>query len=89
LHPNIQEIIAWKNGEFWFNNTSIQSIMRQIARWYNVDIAYKGNLSDVKLSGVLSKKQNVEALFNILEATKQVRFKEDQNIITVTPYSGS
>lgn len=89
LHPNIQEIIAWKNGEFWFNKTSIQSIMRQIARWYNVDIAYKGDLSGIKLSGVLSKKQNMEALFNILEATKQVRFKVEQNIITVMPYSKS
>ncbi|HEY0175648.1 MAG TPA: FecR domain-containing protein, partial [Pedobacter sp.] len=35
---DMEEIIAWKNGNFQFNNADIETVMRQISRWYNVDI---------------------------------------------------
>lgn len=35
------EMTAWKNGMFQFNNSDVQTIMRQLARWYDVDIVYE------------------------------------------------
>jgi ferric-dicitrate binding protein FerR (iron transport regulator) len=37
---NIEEVMAWKNGMFKFNRTDLREIMRQIARWYDVEVSY-------------------------------------------------
>src|SRR5699024_2610085 len=44
---NRQQIIAWKNGLFWFENSDINEVMKQLSRWYDVDIEIKGNIPDL------------------------------------------
>jgi len=41
-HVDVQEVIAWKNGYFHFDNSSLEKTMRQLARWYDVDVRYEG-----------------------------------------------
>ena len=41
---DLNEAVAWKNDHFVFNGESIQAIMRQISRWYDVDVSYEGNM---------------------------------------------
>lgn len=43
---DLEKVMAWKNGTFSFNNTSLHELMRQSSRWYNVEIVYKGNVKD-------------------------------------------
>lgn len=84
---NIDEVVAWKNGKFMFdNNTDIGTIMRQISRWYNVDIEYQGNISQ-RFWGSISKNVNVSQVLKILEATGSVKFKVEGNKIIVIPVS--
>jgi len=83
--PRIDQIMAWKNGEFRFENTEIGTIMRQLSRWYDLSVVYKGDISEVKLSGVLSRKEEVSQLLEILEATHKVHFDIKGNKITVLP----
>lgn len=84
---NIDEVVAWKNGKFMFdNNTDIGTIMRQISRWYNVDIEYQGNISQ-RFWGSISKNVNVSQVLKILEATGGVKFKVEGNKIIVIPVS--
>lgn len=84
---NIEQIMAWKNGEFRFENTSIETIMRQVERWYNLDVVYKGELpADLALSGVIAQTEKVTQLLDILEATHRVRFSVEGNKIIVMPY---
>jgi ferric-dicitrate binding protein FerR (iron transport regulator) len=84
---NIDEVVAWKNGKFMFdNNTDIGAIMRQISRWYNVDIEYQGNISQ-RFWGSISKNVNVSQVLKILEATGEVKFKIEGNKIFVIPVS--
>lgn len=75
--------IAWKNGDFSFNNTSIYNIMRQISRWYDVDVIYKDSL-DVHLNGHISMDVKASKVFQILELTKEVNFKIDGKKIVVS-----
>jgi ferric-dicitrate binding protein FerR (iron transport regulator) len=82
---NIDEVIAWKDGKFRFGeNTDIGTIMRQISRWYNVDIEYKGNINQ-RFWGSISKDVNVSRVLKILEATGGVKFKVEGNKIIVMP----
>jgi len=77
--------LAWKNGQFMFNDENIQSIMRQIARWYNVEVVYAGKPLESKVFwGSISRFQNVSEVLDILELTKSVKFKiEGRRIIVM------
>lgn len=82
---NMDEVMAWKDGKFMFDkNTDIATIMRQISRWYNVDIEYKGKTNQ-RFWGSISKDVNVSQVLKILETTGGVKFKVDVNKITVMP----
>jgi ferric-dicitrate binding protein FerR (iron transport regulator) len=83
--PDLEDVMAWKEGEFRFRKTDISMIMRQIARWYDVDIEYKGDLSGIKLYGSMTRKENAAQLLELLEQTGMVHFSTNGNKITVMP----
>ena len=84
---NMEEVVAWKNGKFIFDkNTDIGTIMRQISRWYNVNIEYRGKINQL-FWGSISKDVNVLQVLKILEATGGVKFKVEGNKIIVMPAS--
>lgn len=82
---DLEQALAWKEGKFRFRNTSIQTIMRQMARWYNIEVSYQGDLSDIRLTGIISRRENAAALLEILSSTKRVHFDINDNRILVTP----
>jgi ferric-dicitrate binding protein FerR (iron transport regulator) len=65
--------VAWKAGYFSFHHTSIYEIMRQISRWYNVDVSYADSL-DVSLNGHISRGVNASEVFRTLELTGELTF---------------
>jgi len=81
---NTQEAVAWKNGDFIFDNEDFGSILRQVARWYNVEIIDNGNHEDLHLSGTVSRSKNISAVLKALEVTGKVKFKVDGNRVIVT-----
>lgn len=85
-NANIDEVMAWKNGWFYFEGANIKTIMKQISKYYNVDIEYKG---DVNYSFVMkvSRTEPISELLKIMELTDLVRFKIDENKITVIEYN--
>lgn len=86
LPANEEETLAWKNGYFQFNEADIFTIMRQVARWYDVEVIYSGRLEEVQFSGLISRREQIGQLLHILEAAHQVRFKINGRQITVLPY---
>lgn len=84
-HPDIEEVLAWKNGRFKFNNTGVVGIMRQIARWYDVEIKTEGDLSAIRFSGGISRKDNIEKLLEILESEGRVKFIRQGRHIIMQP----
>ena len=81
-HADLDEVMAWKNGRFYFEEADIKTIMRQVEKWYNVEVKYE---ADIKYSFVaeISRSENVSRLLNILELTRLVHFKIEGNKITV------
>jgi ferric-dicitrate binding protein FerR (iron transport regulator) len=45
---NVEEVTAWKNGYFEFNHADIKTIMKQLARWYDLEIVYANNVPEKK-----------------------------------------
>lgn len=85
-NADIEEAVAWKNGRFAFNNTDIKTIMRQVERWYNVDVVFERE-SDLHFTGELSRFVNVSQLLRKLELTNEVKFRIENGRITVLPSS--
>lgn len=82
---NLDAVLAWKNGLFYFDNTNIKAIMNEIARWYNVSVAYETtDLADKNFSGVVSRYSDVDALLKRLELTGTVHFRIENRTIIVT-----
>lgn len=78
---DVDEVIAWKNGKFSFNSADIRTIMRQAARWYDVDVVYEGTTGET-FSGNPSRSENISQLLKILEATGKVQFEiKDKQVI--------
>lgn len=82
---DIEAALAWKNGLFRFRDESIETIMRQVSRWYDVDVEYQGNVKDMRFGAAISRKENVSKLLQFLELTGTVHFKIDNHKITITP----
>jgi len=72
---NAAEEIAWKNGFFVFREEGIESIMRKLARWYNLEVSYEEDLSGMTFLGVVSRSKNLSSVLQVMEATGNVHFK--------------
>ena len=81
---DMEEVVAWKNGKFHFNNADIRTIMRQIARWYDVDVEFENNAAGIRLGGVISRKEDIRQLLDYFEIAGKVRFKMEGKKIIVT-----
>lgn len=66
---NVEEIVAWKNGEFMFNNESLERIMLKLSRWYDLDISVASELRDVKIWGSISRYENFNQVLKLLKMT--------------------
>ncbi len=69
VDANVEEVIAWKNGWFQFNAFDIQTVLRQVSRWYNVDIVYKGKMPSGHFSGIVSRSNNISQVLSILQGS--------------------
>ena len=81
---DVEEAIAWKNGFFQFEGVPIETVMRQLARWYDVDVEYEGR-TDKHFRGTISRSENVSAVFKMLELTGAVHFSTEGKKIIVRP----
>lgn len=78
------EVMAWKNGLFQFENADIRSVMRQLSRWYDVEIAYKqpSELKD-KVSIEFPRSFNLSDVLKIMESTAGVKLQMEGKKIIV------
>ena len=88
VEVNTDKVIAWKNGVFSFDNEDLKSVMRQISRWYDVEVIYTGVPTDEKYYGEISKNSKLGEVFEILELNN-VNFNVEGKTIKVSPNQGS
>ena len=81
---DVEAVMAWKDDRFKFSGVDIETIMRQAARWYDIDIEYRGKVEGT-LSGGVARNVNASQLFHVLELTDKVRFEIEGRKVIVTP----
>lgn len=80
-NADTEEAVAWKNGRFQFKSADLKTIFRQVSRWYDVDVEYRGAV-DLHFSGQLTRSDNVSKVFEKLKLTGEVNFRiEGRKII--------
>lgn len=74
--------IAWKNGQFIFNGSKLPGIMRQVERWYNVQVVYEADIPE-NFVGVIRRDEPLSKLLQLLELTGEVHFSIEGKTIKV------
>lgn len=73
-NADTEKAIAWKNGYFKFKNTPIKEIMREVERWYDVELVYEGKIPTDEFTGFISNDVKISAVLKILEQSGGVKF---------------
>jgi transmembrane sensor len=82
---NLDEVVAWKNNYFSFNNTDVKKLMRQLSRWYDVEVVFKGESAEpVTFIGDISRAVNLSTVLKMLEHTGEVKFTIEGKKIIVS-----
>ncbi|MGV3509862.1 MAG: FecR family protein, partial [Sphingobacteriaceae bacterium] len=84
VKANSDEVLAWKNGYFNFHRSNLQEVMRQLSRWYDVDIKYEGKVPDREFGGEISRNSKASEVLKILELS-DVHFRIEGEHIIVMP----
>jgi len=72
---DIEETMAWKNGKFIFNANDIRSVMRQLQKWYDIEVEFNGDVSNEEFVGIISRNVDISQILNMLEKTRTVYFE--------------
>jgi len=81
---DLDAVMAWKNGLFQFTNADLPTVLRQLARWYDMEIIYDGKIPDRKFEGKIGRDLNLSQVLKLLEKV-QVKFRIDGNKLIVQP----
>ncbi|GAB3915475.1 FecR family protein [Mucilaginibacter boryungensis] len=83
-NADTEEAVAWHKGMFEFHDASIETVMRQLARWYDVDVSYEGKIPQRQFSGKIYRNTSALKVSDIL-SYKQIHFRLEGRKIIVTP----
>lgn len=75
---------AWKNGLFLFRSADIKTLMRQAARWYDIEIVYEGGITTDRFSGKISRNSSLQQFLKILQLS-DVNYKIQDRKLIITP----
>lgn len=73
-HADIRLVTAWKDGYFRFSGESLQSVMRKISRWYNVEVAFQKGLPEDTYSGAVTRHSDIRQVLEIMEGSNNIHF---------------
>jgi len=80
---DIQEVLGWTNGKFIFSDENIVSIMRKVSLWYDIEVSYQGDVSEINYWGSVSRNNNISSVLEYLSRTGNVRFSITGRKVTV------
>jgi len=81
---DIQQQLAWVNGDFVFRGETLESILRQVQRWYDIEVEYPPHIGKMRFNGMVSRAQPLSAIVKMIQSTKKatVTVKKRRFIVT-------
>lgn len=80
---NVEQVMAWKNGNFQFNDIYLIDIMRQLERWYDIEIDYSA-VPHTRYNAYMSRDLNLSRVLEILEVTGRVKFSIEGKTVKIS-----
>ncbi|HVW60506.1 MAG TPA: FecR domain-containing protein [Puia sp.] len=80
---DVDQVMAWKNGLFNFNHTDLQSVLRQLARWYDIDVQFEGSPSPRTFHGKITRDLRLSQVIGLLHEV-EVKFRIEDGKLIVT-----
>ncbi len=81
---DVDQVVAWKNGLFAFTDADLPVVMRQLARWYDIDVVYEGNISKREFNGKIGKSLTLDQVLKVLTKTR-VHYSIEGKKLTIRP----
>jgi ferric-dicitrate binding protein FerR (iron transport regulator) len=82
--PDADQAVAWKRGIFDFNHASLQTVLRQLSRWYNIDVRFEGSVVNRTFRGKITRDLSLDQVINILQDL-DVKFRIEGKTLLVSP----
>jgi hypothetical protein len=79
-----EDIVSWKNGFFYFDRASFPAVMRQISRWYDVEVVFQGKVPKMELAGKIDRSLTLNDLLKFLDKN-QIHFRLEGRKLIVLP----
>jgi transmembrane sensor len=79
-----EKVLAWKNGRFNFEDAGLKEVMRQLERWYDIEVVYEKNIPDIHFGGKLSMDMTLQGILLTLQDT-DVHFRLEGRKLIVMP----
>jgi transmembrane sensor len=79
---DINQVIAWKNGVFDFNHANLQTVLKQLARWYDIDVKFEGPVPTKTYRGKITRDQTLSQMIKILQDV-EVNFRIEGRTLIV------
>ncbi|NII28453.1 DUF4974 domain-containing protein [Pseudoflavitalea sp. X16] len=81
-NPDIAAVMAWKNGSFNFDDKSLKEVMRQLARWYDIEVVYEGKVPSVTLVGEMGRDVPLSKVLAFLKGSRMhVRMEGTKKLV--------
>lgn len=84
-NANIEQVIAWKNELFNFDNETMEDIMRQLTRWYDIDVKIEGQLPDKHYFGSIRRQVKLTEIIAMLEIAGDISFSIEGRNLFIRP----
>lgn len=81
---DVSEVVAWKDGFFVFNNMDIQTIMRQVARWYDIDVNFEGKIPSDGFTGKISRNVPLSDFIKVLQLNNVLVKTEGRKVTIIS-----
>jgi len=83
-NTDLEKALAWKNGLFDFEDTRLEEVMRQLARWYDIEIVYESGIPPIVFGGKISRDMMLSDLLKVLDDS-EVHFRTEGRRLIVMP----
>lgn len=81
--PDLQQVIAWKDGYFQFNHADLPSVLRELTRWYDVDVRYEGNVPRLDFGGAIGRDLSLAQVLKVLQQSSNARLRIEGRTLVV------
>jgi transmembrane sensor len=66
-HADIDKVMAWQRGFFNFEGATLEEVMQQLERWYDIDVKYEQGIPDIEFGGEMSRNMSLNGVLVALE----------------------